>query len=204
MVTSRAVDGRSAGGHSQPSGARRGGRCGDHGRACTRNADRQGVRWGAIRGSIWPRRRSAWRCVRGRASPIFASVEAFRQTLLAAPTIAYSDSASGVYLSTVLFRQLGVAEQMQGRRRSVPGEPAGTVVARGEAELAFQQISELLPVPGIEIVGPLPDAIQQITVFFCRIPVNSQALEAAQTFLRYLLSSLAAEATDGRGGLRVP
>lgn len=135
----------------------------------------------------------------GARKPDISSVEAFRQTLLAAPTIAYSDSASGVYLSTVLFKQLGVAEQMQGRRRSIPGEPAGTVVARGEAELAFQQISELLPVPGIEIVGPLPDAIQQITVFSAGVPANALAPEAAQAFLRYLVSTAAAEAIRQSG-----
>ena len=129
----------------------------------------------------------------GVRKPDISSVEAFRQTLLGAKTISYSDSASGVYLSTVLFKQLGVAEQMQGRRRAIAGEPAGVVVARGEAELAFQQISELLPVAGIVIVGPLPDAIQQITLFSAGIPVNAQAPEAAQALIRYLVSPTAGE-----------
>ena len=135
----------------------------------------------------------------GARKPDISSVEAFRQTLLEAKTISYSDSASGVYLSTVLFKQLGVAEQMQGRRRLIAGEPAGVVVARGEAELAFQQISELLPVAGIEIVGPLPDAIQQITVFSAGIPVNAQAPEAAQALIRYLVTPTAGESIRQSG-----
>ena len=67
------------------------------------------------------------------------------------------------------------------------------------AELAFQQISELLPVPGIEIVGPLPDAIQQITVFSAGVPANALAPEAAQAFLRYLVSTAAAGAIRQSG-----
>ena len=135
----------------------------------------------------------------GTRKPDISSVDAFRQVLLDAKTIAYSDSASGVYLSTVLFKKLGVAEQMQGRRRSLPGEPAGGVVAKGEAELAFQQISELLPVAGIEIVGPLPDEIQQVTVFSAGIPSNAQAPEPARAFVRYLASPEAAEAIQRSG-----
>jgi molybdate transport system substrate-binding protein len=135
----------------------------------------------------------------GARKPDISSVDAFRRALLEAKTIAWSDSASGVYLSTVLFRQLGVAEQMQGRRRSIPGEPAGAVVARGEAEIAFQQISELLPVAGIEIVGPIPDEIQQVTVFAAGIPASAEASEAARAFVRYLASPEAAEAIRQSG-----
>ena len=135
----------------------------------------------------------------GARKPDISSVAAFRQTLLDAPTIAYSDSASGVYLSTVVFKKLGVAEAMQGRRRSLPGEPAGAVVARGDADLAFQQISELLPVAGVEIVGPLPDEIQQLTVFSAGIPSNALASEAAREFVDYLASPLAVEAIRQSG-----
>lgn len=98
-----------------------------------------------------------------------------------------------------MFKQLGIAEAMQGRRRSLAGEPAGAVVARGQAELAFQQISELLPVAGIEIVGPLPDEIQQLTVFSAGIPAQAQAPAAARALVDYLASSSAAAAIRQSG-----
>jgi molybdate transport system substrate-binding protein len=134
----------------------------------------------------------------GAPQPDIATVDAFRRTLLAAKTIAYSDSASGVYLSTVLFKELGIDSAMQGRRRGAQGEAAGAVVARGEAELAFQQISELLPIAGIEIVGALPDAIQQLTVFAAGIPVQGNS-SAAQELIRFLASPAAAEAIRASG-----
>ena len=88
----------------------------------------------------------------GAAKPDIGSVEAFRSTLLAAKSIAYSDSGSGTYLSTTLFAKLGVADQVAGKSRKVRGPPSGepvaAVVARGEAEIGFQQVSELIHVPG--------------------------------------------------------
>ena len=93
----------------------------------------------------------------GAAKPDISSVEAFRNTLLAAKSIAYSDSGSGTYLSTTLFSRLGVADQIAGKSRRVRGPPSGepvaAVVARGEAEIGFQQVSELIHVPGITFVG---------------------------------------------------
>src|SRR5436189_269743 len=92
----------------------------------------------------------------GAAKPDIGSVEAFRSTLLAAKSIAYSDSGSGTYLSTKLFAQLGVADQVAGKSRKVRGPPSGepvaAVVARGEAEIGFQQVSELIHVPGVTFV----------------------------------------------------
>src|SRR5438093_6305420 len=88
----------------------------------------------------------------GAAKPDIGSVEAFRSTLLAAKSLAYSDSGSGTYLSTTLFPKLGVADQMAGKSRKVRGPPSGepvaAVVARGEAEIGFQQVSELIHVAG--------------------------------------------------------
>jgi molybdate transport system substrate-binding protein len=92
--------------------------------------------------------------------PDIATVEAFRRTLLEAKSLAVSDSASGIYLSTTLFARLGIAEQVSGKTRKVRGPPSGepvaAVVARGEAEIGFQQVSELLRVPGVDYVGPIP------------------------------------------------
>ena len=99
--------------------------------------------------------------VRARAAkPDIGSVEALRSTLLAAKSIAYSDSGSGVYLSTTLFPELGIGDQVAGKSRKVRGPPSGepvaAVVARGEAEIGFQQVSELIYVPGITFVGTIP------------------------------------------------
>src|SRR5213078_1717298 len=89
----------------------------------------------------------------GAAKPDIGSVNAFRSTLLAAKSLAYSDSGSGTYLSTTLFPKLGVADQVAGKSRKVRGPPSGepvaAVVARGEAEIGFQQVSELIHVPGV-------------------------------------------------------
>ena len=105
----------------------------------------------------------------GAAKPDIGSVEAFRSTLLAAKSIAYSDSGSGTYLSTTLFPKLGVADQVAGKSRKVRGPPSGepvaAVVARGEAEIGFQQVSELIHVPGITFVGTIPAELQPVTFF---------------------------------------
>ena len=130
----------------------------------------------------------------GAAKPDIGSVDAFRRALLEAKSIAYSDSASGVYLSTVLFARLGVADAIKDRSRMIPAEPVGAVVARGEAEIGFQQISELLPVPGVELVGPLPDELQKVTVFSGGIVAASKEPEAAKALLDFLASPQAAPA----------
>src|ERR1700675_1165319 len=96
----------------------------------------------------------------GATKPDIGSVEALKRTLKAAKSIAYSDSGSGTYLSTRLFAQLGIAEEIAGKSRKIRGPPSGepvaAVVARGEAELGFQQVAELIHVPGITFVGALP------------------------------------------------
>ena len=105
----------------------------------------------------------------GAAKPDIGSVEAFRSTLLAAKSIAYSDSGSGTYLSTTLFPKLGVADQVAGKSRKVRGPPSGepvaAVVARGEAEIGFQQVSELIHVPGVTFVGTIPAEVQPVIFF---------------------------------------
>ena len=93
----------------------------------------------------------------GTPKPDISSPEALKRSLLAAKSIAYSDSASGVYVSTEMFGKLGIAEEMKDKARKIPATPVGEIVAHGDAEIGFQQISELQPVAGIDIVGPLPD-----------------------------------------------
>ena len=118
---------------------------------------------------------------------------------LEAQSIAYSDSASGVYLSTVLFQRLGIADQIKGKSKMIPAEPVGAVVARGEAELGFQQVSELLPVQGIELVGLLPAEIQKTAVFSAGVAVGAREPEAARALIKFLASPAAAPAITKSG-----
>ena len=122
----------------------------------------------------------------GAPHPDISNLEAFKRTLLAAKSIAYSDSASGVYLSTVLFPKLGIADQIKAKSKMIPADPVGGVVASGEFEIGFQQVSELRPVKGIDIVGELPPGAQQITVFAAGIPTTSTQPDAARTLIRWL------------------
>jgi molybdate transport system substrate-binding protein len=135
----------------------------------------------------------------GSIRPDISSVEAFKRALIDAKSIAYSDSASGVYLSTVVFQRLGIAEQIAGKSRMIPAEPVGAVVARGDADIGFQQISELLPVPGIELVGPLPPELQKITVFAAGIATDAKQPEAGALLIKFLASPVAAPAISKSG-----
>lgn len=136
----------------------------------------------------------------GAPEPRISTVKALRRTLLRAKSIAYSDSASGVYVSGELFKRLGVAEKVAGKATMVPGTPVGETIARGEAELGFQQISELLPVRGIKIVGPIPEAVQKVTVFSAGVVATSKSPDQAKQLIAYLHSP-AARAAIEQGGL---
>jgi molybdate transport system substrate-binding protein len=139
----------------------------------------------------------------GAATPDIGSVEAFRSTLLSAKSIAYSDSASGTYLSTMLFPKLGVADQVAGKSRKVRGPPSGepvaAVVARGEAEIGFQQVSELIHVPGITFVGTLPAEVQQVTFFAGALTSRAREPDAASALIRFLASPEAAPVISKAG-----
>ena len=128
----------------------------------------------------------------GAPKPDISTLEALKKTLLTAHSIAYSDSASGVFLSTVLFPRLGIADQLKDKARMIPAEPVGKVVARGEAEIGFQQVSELLPVAGIDFAGVLPDEAQQVTPFSAGIVAGSTQPAAAKALIDYLTSPAAA------------
>jgi molybdate transport system substrate-binding protein len=130
--------------------------------------------------------------------PDIRTVDAFKRTLLNARSIAYSDSASGAYLSTTLFQRLGVADRILKKSSKVEGEPVGQVIARGEAELGFQQISELLPVPGIDIT-PLPPELQKITLFSACSSKKAKVPADAQALVRFLSSPDAAPAIISSG-----
>jgi molybdate transport system substrate-binding protein len=135
----------------------------------------------------------------GSPKPDISSVDAVKRALLAAKTVAYSDSASGVYISTEMFDKLGIAAEMKDKARKIPATPVAEIVARGEAELGFQQISELKPVPGIDIVGPLPDALQKVTVFSAGVASVSKEREAAKALIKFLASPAARETIVNSG-----
>jgi molybdate transport system substrate-binding protein len=135
----------------------------------------------------------------GAPRPDISTVEALKQTLLAAKSIAYSDSASGVYLSTELFPKLGIADQIKPKSKKIEADPVGGFVATGEFEIGFQQISELRPVKGIDIVGPLPPGAQKITIFAAGIPTTATHPEAAKKLIEWLASPAAYAAIKKSG-----
>jgi molybdate transport system substrate-binding protein len=135
----------------------------------------------------------------GATKPDIGSVDALKRTLLGAKSIAYSESASGVYLSSEMFQRLGIADQIKNKCKRIAGEPVGAVVARGDAEIGFQQISELLPVPGIDYVGPLPPAVQKVTVFSAGVAVGSKNPDAARALIQFLASPAVARAITDTG-----
>lgn len=135
----------------------------------------------------------------GAPKPDISSVEALRRALLQAKSIAYSASVSGRYVSTELLQRLGIADQVTGKSRRIEGERVGAVVARGEAEIGFQQISELLPVPGIEYVGPLPPEVQKVSVFSAGVAAAARDPDAAHALIRFLASPEAADAITKSG-----
>jgi len=124
----------------------------------------------------------------GAPKPDISSAEAVKRALLAAKTIAYSDSASGVYVSTEMFAKLGILDAMKDKARKIPATPVGEIVAHGDAELGFQQISELKPVEGIDIIGPLPADLQQITIFSAGVATVSKEPEAGKALIKFLAS----------------
>ncbi len=120
----------------------------------------------------------------GAPKPDISTLEAFKKALLDAKSIAYSDSASGIYISTELFQKLGIADQVLPKSKRTTGQ-VGLTVARGDAEIGFQQISELLPVKGIDVVGPLPEGAQKVVVFSAGIAADSHNPDAARTLIEF-------------------
>ena len=136
----------------------------------------------------------------GARRPDISTVDALTRTLLQAQSIAYSASVSGEYFSNELLQRLGIADQVLSKcRRIEGGERVGAVVARGEAELGFQQISELLPIPGIDHVTPLPSEVQKVSVFSAGVARSTADSEAAHALIKFLASPEAAVAITKSG-----
>ena len=136
---------------------------------------------------------------KGTPKPDISTVDALRRTLLNAKSIAYSASASGVYLATELFPRLGIAEQIAAKSKRIESERVGAVVARGDAEIGFQQISELLPIAGIELVGPLPADAQRVTIFSAGVATRAREPAAARRLIEFLRSPSVQKAAAATG-----
>jgi Asp-tRNA(Asn)/Glu-tRNA(Gln) amidotransferase A subunit family amidase/ABC-type molybdate transport system substrate-binding protein len=135
----------------------------------------------------------------GAHKPDISSTDALKRTLLEAKSIAYSASVSGTYLSTELFQRLGIAEQIASKSKRIERERVGAVVARGEAEIGFQQVSELLPIRGIDYVGPLPSEVQRVSLFSAGVVRGAGNPDAAGAFIKFLASPQAAAAIAKSG-----
>lgn len=135
----------------------------------------------------------------GAPRPDISTVAALKETLLRAKSIGYSASASGVYLSTELFQRLGIADRVLPKSRNAQGERVAALVARGEVEIGFQQVSELLPEPGVDYVGPLPDEVQRVTVFSAGIVAGARSPGVARALIDFLASERARPAIEKWG-----
>jgi molybdate transport system substrate-binding protein len=129
---------------------------------------------------------------KGAKKPDIGSPEALKRTLLAAKSIGYSTGPSGIYMLSV-FEKLGIAAEVKGKLRQTPsGVFVGNLITGGEAEVGFQQISELVHFPGIDYVGPLPGELQRMTVFSAGVHTGAKQAEAARALVRFLTAPAAA------------
>jgi molybdate transport system substrate-binding protein len=141
----------------------------------------------------------------GARQPDISSAESFKQALLAAKSIAMSNpvggGASGIHLWK-MFERLGIAQALKPKTIFGPGGPAGLIglfLLRGEAEIGLQQMPELMAVPGIDIVGPVPNELQSITVFAAGIPINANDAEAGKALAKFLTTPAAASVIKAKG-----
>jgi molybdate transport system substrate-binding protein len=135
----------------------------------------------------------------GAPRPDISSAEALKQALLAAKSIGYSTGPSGVHLVRV-FERMGIAAALKPKsRQAPPGVPVASFVASGEVELGFQQLSELLPVPGIEVIGVLPPEAQEVTVFSAGIHAGAKEPAAARALAQFLAAPASAPAKKKKG-----
>ena len=129
---------------------------------------------------------------KGAAKPDISSVDAFKKTLLSVKSIGYSTGPSGLYMLSV-FEKLGIADQVKGKLKQTPsGVFVGTLIANGDAEVGFQQISELVHFAGIDYVGPLPGDLQRMTMFSAGIHSGAKQAEAARALVKFLSAPAAA------------
>jgi molybdate transport system substrate-binding protein len=127
----------------------------------------------------------------GAKRPDVGSAEALKKALLAASTVGYTSGPSGVYMGSLVER-MGIAAEVKAKFRSVPsGGTIGTIVASGDCEIGFQQVSELVHIPGIDYIGPLPTDVQRVTVFSCGLQTGAMQPDAAKALVAFLTTSAA-------------
>jgi molybdate transport system substrate-binding protein len=131
----------------------------------------------------------------GAPKPDISTVESLKQTLLRAKSVTFTSSTSGVYLTTTLFPRLGIADEMA-RKSSTAGVAA---VVKGDAEMAIQPVSELLPVPGVDFVGTIPAEVQKVNVYASAIVTGSKEAEASKRLIAFLSSAGATTAIKKSG-----
>ena len=136
----------------------------------------------------------------GAPVPDISTVDKLRAVLLSAGSVAYSDSASGVYVETELFERLGIAAEMKNKARMIPATPVAEIVAKGDADIGFQQVAEILPVPGTAFAGRLPAEVQKNTVYSAAVATGARHPDAGRALIAYLASA-AAEPVMARMGL---
>jgi molybdate transport system substrate-binding protein len=134
----------------------------------------------------------------GLRKPDIGSVDALRAALLAAKSVAYSRGPSGVQFASMLQR-LGIADAMKGKLVEVASGPVGAAVAKGAADIAVQQVAELMPIAGVDLIGPLPSELQTPIVYAGGIPVSAKDADAAMAFLKFFSSDLAAPVIKQKG-----
>ena len=135
----------------------------------------------------------------GAPNPDVSTEDALRQAVLAARTVSYSTGPSGVALAK-LFERWGIADQIRDRIVTPPpGIPVGSLVAKGEVELGFQQLSELINLPGITVLGPMPQAVQIVTTFSGGVCASSAQADAVRSMLAFMASPDAAEPKRRQG-----
>jgi molybdate transport system substrate-binding protein len=143
----------------------------------------------------------------GAPVPDIGSVDAFKRALLAAKSVAYIDPASGgssgIYLSG-LFDKLGIAADIKPKAKLKQGGYVAELIANGEAELGLHQISEILPVKGVKLVGPLPAEIQNYTTYAAGVGTEAKQPDAARAMLKLLTGSAADSVLKARGMERPP
>ena len=129
----------------------------------------------------------------GAPLPDISTVSALKATLLNAKSIAYSDSASGRYVESRLFKTLGIEQQVRAKAKMIEKTPVALVVAKGEYQIGFQQVSELLPVKGAHFVGRIPEQVQYVTRFAGAVVKDAQHPRSAALLMRWLASPKARE-----------
>jgi molybdate transport system substrate-binding protein len=135
----------------------------------------------------------------GAQKPSIGTVEDLKKSLLAAKAIGYSTGPSGVYI-VGLMEKLGIADQVKAKLKQTPtGVFVGTIIANGEVDIGFQQVSELIHFPGIDYVGPLPEAVQRYTTFASGIMADTKETDAAKALVKFLTAPDAAQAYKKRG-----